>query len=978
MVAMLAACAAAGLAQEQTTSITGSVTDPAGLVVAAVPVVIAAPGAQQLTATTDGSGYYRFPSIPPGTYVVSSSAKGLHATVPGIIVTLGRSARVDLVLQRQEVAASIDVTARPPVIDLTSSAASSSIRRETFNRLPHSRDLAGIVTEAAAASLEPKAGGISIDGASGSENRTIIDGIDTTQPRSGTSGKMLIPDFIDEVEVKSSGYEAEFGGAVGGVINVVTRSGTDQLRGSAFAYGESGAWDGAVRRSPATDATGRILEYVHYRRDGVRKIDPGFTIGGAIVPEHLWFFAGYQPQLTRTSRTVAFIDGVTGTYLQNFRRNNYAGTLSGVFGSRWIFRVSATGSPEATMNTLPDVGGHGVSSHSAYDGRRDALDDRSLSGYVDFLPRTSLLLSARGGQWFTNTHQSGYASDPQINFNAGSPSLFPDVPADLIRPVGFSTGPSPSSTAKDAYWRNALALDASWFPGGSHQVKAGVQLERLRNEVNSGNQSYVIDTFWGGLTQFATAAEQGPYGMTGVWIRKTFGSVESRNTALFVQDAWTTLRNRLTINYGLRTESETIPDYADPSLGLRRDAIRFGFGDKLAPRLGFAFDLRGDGRSKVYGSWGRYYDITKLSLSRSAFGGEKYIYNSFAIDDPNWTHWVCTNVTTTQNPAPTCTGMTWQSSVDLRRPSLNAIDPNLKPMESVEYVLGMEQALATNGSVGLRLLRKHLVRAVEDVGVLVKNPDGTSSEDYFIANPGFGVAKYTLGTSLPAQPRAKRDYDALELEMSQHFPRWDLHASYVFSRLWGNYPGLASSDEGGRTAPNVERAFDNLFSSFDEQGRPVYGRLGTDRPHRFEAQLRYRPADRTSIGLVETVASGTPISTQVLYEGVGFFPLGRGNLGRTPWISQTDLLVQHEWDVRGGTLQLGLNVLNLFDAATATTVANLYSGTSIDGVSHQQFFQGFDALAHIPDPAANKAPSYDRAIEFQLPREIFVNAKLSF
>ena len=119
----------------------------------------------------------------------------------------------------------------------------------------------------------------------------------------------------------------------------------------------------------------------------------------------------------------------------------------------------------------------------------------------------------------------------------------------------------------------------------------------------------------------------------------TQGDIHTTNIGFFVQDAWT-LNNRLTINVGLRTEREEVPTYTS-GLDANGDqipkfGIKFGYGDKLAPRVGAAYDLAGDGKWKAFASWGRFYDIFKLELPRGSFGGDKWIEYYYTLDTFDW------------------------------------------------------------------------------------------------------------------------------------------------------------------------------------------------------------------------------------------------------------------------------------------------------------------------------------------------------
>ena len=131
---------------------------------------------------------------------------------------------------------SVQITAESPLIDVKNSSAGQNINAAFIDRLPKGRDFSSLVTLAPGANQESRSGGISIDGASASENKWYIDGADTTNLRTGVSGKTLLTEFVEQVQVKSSGYAAEFGGSTGGVVNVITKSGTNLFHGDVGTY----------------------------------------------------------------------------------------------------------------------------------------------------------------------------------------------------------------------------------------------------------------------------------------------------------------------------------------------------------------------------------------------------------------------------------------------------------------------------------------------------------------------------------------------------------------------------------------------------------------------------------------------------------------------------------------------------------------------------------------------------------------------
>ena len=306
-------------AQEQRGSIEGVVKDSSGAVLPGVTVEARSSAGAVLSSTTDTEGAYRFPSVAPGTYEITATLQGFTPKKQAdVSVGLGQIKKVDLALGLAGVAESVQVVAESPLVDVKQSARQTNISREQIDLLPKGRDFTTLVTQAPGANTEAKLGGLSIDGASAGENRYIIDGIETTDIQQGISGKNVIADFVEEIQVKSSGYSAEFGGATGGVINVITKSGTNALHGNAlFNFQGDQLSGGAVPAEGFTDVFGTgipslrinplnsdLAEYITYPEDKVSRVEPGFALGGPIVTNRAWFFGAYQPTFTSIERTV--------------------------------------------------------------------------------------------------------------------------------------------------------------------------------------------------------------------------------------------------------------------------------------------------------------------------------------------------------------------------------------------------------------------------------------------------------------------------------------------------------------------------------------------------------------------------------------------------------------------------------------------------------------------------------------------------
>src|SRR3990172_7252573 len=266
-------------AQEQRGSIEGIVKDSSGAVLPGVTVEARNPaGGAVATLITDAAGNYRFPALPTGEYEVTADLQGFtpyHVRVP---LGLGQIKKIDITLNIAGVAESVQVTAESPIVDVKQSASFQNIRNEMVDKLPRGRDFTSLVTIAPGANNESKLAGISVDGSSGSENQFVVDGITTNDLRTGGSGKGVVTDFVSEVQVKSSGYAAEFGGSTGGVINVITKSGTNRFRGDAGFYFTGDKLEGSERPSLRLNPSDNdIAEYITYDTDSFTRWEPAFT-----------------------------------------------------------------------------------------------------------------------------------------------------------------------------------------------------------------------------------------------------------------------------------------------------------------------------------------------------------------------------------------------------------------------------------------------------------------------------------------------------------------------------------------------------------------------------------------------------------------------------------------------------------------------------------------------------------------------------
>lgn len=997
IVIVLTGCSFA-LGQETTGRIEGTVKDSAGALVPNVTLTITTAKAAAVTLndtgaafkqtiTTNEEGFFRLLQVPPGNYdVVTTPTSGFgESRYENVTVAIGQTTQLAVTVAPGNNVTKVDIVASEALpVDVSNNAIQTTISRERMQLIPKGAGFTGLLKTVPGTRPESRTGGFSVDGASGGENVFVIDGQEVTNYRTGTLNETYnVPtQLVQELQVKSSGFDALYGGATGGVVSVVTRGGGNDFHGEFGLQWEVPKFNGSARKllQRFTSADNLVQSTTYFQPNKPSGVNtfPTANLSGPVIKDRLWFFGSYTPQIFETVIDTPYytntLNTQTLTTVERYRRTRkyeYAFgrldanpfnslRLSGTFLWNPVIDHGSLPTTSFTNNNSTLIGIANVPT-ADYKGNigvlrghqfTDRQGGRQTSNLVTFsgvyTPKNNLVIDGRYSRGFLN----------EKNGNYFIPVLTPRIvtcPPDNTKPLfPCETTGANTLTVKDVSIRTSYDFSVAYIfnAGGQHEFRSGYQRFSIFNDVQLGNNAIgelrftfgqPISSQVPGLVNTPGAIGYGNFRRQG-----TNGTGSNLSQSIFFQDKYQPTR-RLTLNLGIRFEKEDLPTFNQfPSL------INFGWGDKIAPRLGFSYDLTGNGTTKIFASYGRFFDRVKFALPRGLFGGDIFLDDYFEIfPGENAGQFNIGNVIggfTGPSVCPTTgfiiAGARSRCQIN-RRVNANdpastpvvtafgggAVDPDLKPFRQTEFTVGAEKQLGRDYVFRARYTYKNVDETVEDAGVR----NAQDSESYIVGNPGRGMHLATLqALGYVKSTRPQRRYDGLEFVVDKRLSNnYYFNANYTLSRLYGNYSGLVSSDEphliDGRLFPGATRAFDLPHIGFNALGEKDNGRLQTDRPHVFNIYGAYifdwknNRVHSSEFSAFQTITSGQP-QTTTIYGASTVTPqilLRRGDLGRTPTYSQTDFNFTHRY--RWGTDQrytfaFDINMLNLWDQKTVTAI----------------------------------------------------------
>ncbi|QDH69857.1 TonB-dependent receptor [Marilutibacter alkalisoli] len=825
---------------------------------------------QRHTVTAGSDGLYRLTRLPVGDYSLQVVRDGQQVGQPvAVSVPLGGTTTVNLGADGGVINLdSVQVYGSRVVnrVDVYSTEVATNVTREEIARLPVEQSLGSVAMLAPGViGGNSSFGGISFGGSSVAENSVFINGLNVTDFYRRQSYSSAPFAFYREFQVKTGGYSVEFGRSTGGVINAVTRSGSNELKGGVEVTFEPNAFRASADDHQFEDSNGTQ----HYRasRDRQSFTKANVWASGPLIRDKLFLFAMYEQRDNRTKNT----NNSGSTWTDGDSDN-------GFWGAKLDWNLSDNHQFE--FLAFSDEGEAGYSVY-AYDWDRAELGDltgtRTVSSGGD---NGALTYTGRFGENFTAKAMYGinqsksYSRSPadalceQVTID----SSYRNVYEAMGQPtVGCYPGTSTVVSHDDE--REVARLDFEWTLG-DHMLRFGVDREVMTTErttfyPGNGNRYTAFGVSEGDPLDNGATVPAGVDAILMARRRIDGGTFETTANAWYIEDLWNVTPNLL-LTLGVRVDNFDNKTASGDSF-IKLDNL-------ISPRVGFSWDMKGDGMTKLFGNLGRYYLPVTNNINYTFAGGLIDERTFYALD--GWREQV--------NPV---TGASYMEPIigaqiggvddsynisagDLRQ----SVDRDLDAVYQDEAILGFQSALSQAWSWGVNATYRRMKNALDDVRIN-HTPCGPVGFNLWpIANPGkpltiWGDASIgcetegwiTIDTSrdgyikggsgeVVGYSEPKRTYKALEFQIDRAWDgKWGFNASYLWSKSDGNHEGPVNSDTNYGDTGMVQH-WDHPANNQD------YGPLFNDRRHQFKVRGSYALNDQWLFGASLTAQSGGPIT----------------------------------------------------------------------------------------------------------------------
>jgi len=936
----------------------------------------------------DDEGKFRFSKLPVGAYKLTVSKDGYQTNVlESISVKIGSNG-VDVSLVETGVERISVSGTSMAAFDVTSSETGLNISEIEIDRIPVPRNVTSVALLAPGTTKGDDRFGnyASFGGASIAENSMYINGLNVTNFRNGVGFSSVPFEFYKEFQVKTGGYSAEFGRSTGGVVNAVTKSGSND-----FEFGGSLYYRPDSLRKNRPDiyeplGEPNVLNY----GDSDDELDGNVFVSGAIIEDTLFYYALYNPK-TYDNDDIASRGGL---FQQSRQEDSF-------WGVKLDWHISEDHMLEyLTFSDSNDT----VDSIFLYDTTTDTIGDK-----------TSTTTGSGGGDNFSVKY-TGYLTDDitisalygENKYNITSLADNQDECEMVLdyRDLGPVFDAGCGTLAGDNYFvelgddtREAIRVDVEWALG-DHTLRFGFD-----NETNTSfsQQKYSgpgAGRYWRLRdTQPGTEISPGVIVPEGVFeyardrVRTVGGEFETVASAIYIEDIWA-VTDDLTLTLGLRNETFDNKN-SNGDTFVKIDNM-------LAPRLGASWDINGDGESKLFGSIGRYFLPVANNTNVRLSGNEYDIRTYYVLEGVN---------SLERNGIPYITpilGAEIGTAVNANGeiPDVTVIvDQDLDPMYQDEYIIGYQRMVSDDMNVGVRIIRRELNGAIDDMLIdhytqaafgcghidgayVLGNPGEDMSVDLDTDCDGVGNGISTIPGADLLYPKAVRKYNAVEFTFERAWDDvWSLQGSYTWAHSYGNSEGLVKSDNGQDDA-GITTDFD-----FVELTDGAYGNLANDRRHMFKVFGGYAVTEDLTLSANLSIYSGRPRNAfgvghpnggdsglggpvgygqtyyvcsadcsangelddagNPIYPTFHFNP--RGSAGTTDWVANLDLAIAYNLDIAGSDVTLRADVFNILEG-DATTYYN----------------------ENVEDDIGSQDPTYGLPSSFQSPRYVQLSASFKF
>jgi len=984
-VAAAVASGSSAIADDYTSgALRATVQDQAGKAVSNATVVVTSNKGERRVTTSDQNGKILVPQLPIGRYSITVDGAGYEQLKSSdVVVSIGGGgASYTFTLEsRAQTIEEVYVTGvRQGDWDFNATQTGLSLDvQETFNMTPVGRSADSLLLLAPGTTYSGEFGAVSISGSSAGENQYYINGLNVSNFRTYVGASTLPFEFYDQLEIKTGGYQAEFGRSTGGVTNAVTRSGSNEFQAGINAYYSP---NGLKEQSPSTYSSANHL-------DKSDSTDMNIWASGALIQDKLFFFALYNPGKSEgfgcgggvCSQVVSddpfwggkldwvIADGhrLEFTYFEDYNKAeiaswNYNDTAAALLGDEK--EVAKTELADAKDEQRPN----------AY----------SESGGVNTIWKYTGVLT----DWFSISALYGENNYSRQYYGENDSPYLIDYTTNQNIAIGDW---SASAFALNDDRRVAKRIDADFYfeALGDHHVRVGWDQEKL---TATEDTSYSGD-LRGRLEKSASSA-------TGYrWqIREYYnvGGFKTEQSAWYIQDSWQ-ISDTFLLNIGVRNETFENSN-VDGQVFIETK-------DQTGVRAGFSWDPTGNATTRVFGSYGRYFLPIATNTNVRLAGKEIYwrqYYTALDVDGDG----VYGDLDADGYPIlgdPT-SGRTNFADGTLGFQNAQRAS-GIEPMYQDEYILGVEHSFDSGWTASISFTDRDLVSTIEDVAIDAAviawaNENGyeddpalstyTGFHQYVLVNPGsastislledFGDDGVEDVVNFSAEdlgyPEAQRTYKGTTLTLEKEYDgKWGLSLNYTYSKSEGNYEGSVKSDNGQDDA--------GLTQDFDQPGLVdgSYGYLPNDRRHRLTMTGVYAVND--NLMLTAKFRS----QSERVFGCIGEHPSDyfawayaaaswycqneltpRGSQLSSDWINTLDLGLVFKPTVGSldGDLTLRVDVFNVLNADNR---ADLYEFGDVGYTGYAVF--GID---NLPDAD----PNYGKTTRFQSPRSVRLGVSYNF